>query len=1159
MNKVIFTFIIAFLFIGIQSVAQSNDNVNSAKKNVVFSDINQNGFTANIKIADYKITKHKLNGQNFFTLDIPGFGSSVEIGNPQLAVYKQLLELPEGANVEIEIFEQEKEIIDLNQKGIYDLMKPAQKYVAKIRNPKIEFHFNKSIYNSDANYAKDLLKITRLGKMRSVSLARLEISPMSYNPISNTIEIITKLEFKVKITAYDAVKLQQEKQSLYSPFFIPQTQILLNRGVYEPTAKATTYNQFPHKYVIVADSIFKQSLQPFVRWKEKKGFKVIEAYLQDANVGSTTTSIKAYLQGLYTSATANDPAPSYVLFVGDVAQLPAWGTTTGGSHVSDLHYCEYTNDFFPEVMYGRFSANDTSELNPQINKTIEYEKYLMTDPSYLGKSVLISGYDGSGHGPTYGDGQVNYGVAEYFNSTNAINCKSWLYINGSFNKDAEIFQTIDSGVSIANYTAHGAVDGWDDPKFKVADVANMTNKGKYPLMIGNACITNHFDSPVCFGEGLLRAKGRGAIGYIGASDNSYWDEDYYWAVGYGAIVANPTYATTGLGLYDKMFHTNNEPFSDWAMSSFQYILAGNLAVTQSGGNYTNYYYEIYHVMGDPSLMAYQKVPAQITAYYPPFIPINTTIYQVNTVPHAMVAISQNSSLITSIMSDSNGLAILQLGNNFNVTGVIDIVITAQNYAPYFNTVVGGAANGPYVISSNFVIDDTSANNNTLADFGENIFLDVDFSNLTSHNSVNTSAIIQSADNQITIVNSNCNIGTVAGYDTLKTNNSFNILIDSAAIDGHIVNMEIVVTDNGGVNWTSPINFPIYAPNIVIGESMMKDTLQGSGNGVIEAGEEIIVKVKVYNTGSRDALNVLCEYNSQNSSVTVLNNETIANLAAGSSQWVSFKVKFANNMTQGEFADIIFSFISGAYSGNRSFAQVIGEFDEDFETGNFEKYKWNTSTDKSWITDSVVVYEGDYSMRSAMNLLDDEISSISLTMNILTADTLSFYARVSTESGYDKFQFTVDGVQKGEWSGNKSWSRKSFFIPSGTHTFTWQYSKDYYQAGNLDAVWVDYIKFPPTDAWSSLEYNEEANISDITLWPNPTANDVNLSMNLKKNDPITISVYNQLGQKVMADKVLGNQYIGKNNVKLNVSNLGSGAYVIRINQGEQQFYQKLIIK
>ena len=41
--------------------------------------------------------------------------------------------------------------------------------------------------------------------------------------------------------------------------------------------------------------------------------------------------------------------------------------------------------------------------------------------------------------------------------------------------------------------------------------------------------------PVCFGEGLLRANNKGAVGYIGGSNNTYWDEDFWWAVGNGSI------------------------------------------------------------------------------------------------------------------------------------------------------------------------------------------------------------------------------------------------------------------------------------------------------------------------------------------------------------------------------------------------------------------------------------------------------------------------------------------------------------------------------------------------------------------------------------------------------------------------------------------------
>ena len=87
--------------------------------------------------------------------------------------------------------------------------------------------------------------------------------------------------------------------------------------------------------------------------KQKKGFQIIEAYTNDPNVGTTTSSIKSYVQSLYNSATVNDPAPTYLLIVGDIAQIPSFSGNSG-SHVSDLFYREFdgNGDFYPEMYYG---------------------------------------------------------------------------------------------------------------------------------------------------------------------------------------------------------------------------------------------------------------------------------------------------------------------------------------------------------------------------------------------------------------------------------------------------------------------------------------------------------------------------------------------------------------------------------------------------------------------------------------------------------------------------------------------------------------------------------------------------------------------------------------------------------------------------------------
>ena len=84
---------------------------------------------------------------------------------------------------------------------------------------------------------------------------------------------------------------------------------------------------------------------------------------------------------------------------------------------------------------------------------------------------------------------------------------------------------------------------------------------------------------------MLRAEDKGAVGYIGGSNNTYWDEDYWWAVGSTSnITANPTYAGTGLAIYDRWIHENGESQSDWFFTQGQVIHSGNLAVTQAGGS-----------------------------------------------------------------------------------------------------------------------------------------------------------------------------------------------------------------------------------------------------------------------------------------------------------------------------------------------------------------------------------------------------------------------------------------------------------------------------------------------------------------------------------------------------------------------------------------------
>jgi hypothetical protein len=79
---------------------------------------------------------------------------------------------------------------------------------------------------------------------------------------------------------------------------------------------------------------------------------------------------------------------------------------------------------------------------------------------------------------------------------------------------------------IVNYSGHGANTYWDAPRVTIANIEALTNQGMYPFIVSNACITGTFDTYAeCFMEAWIRKSGKGAIGSLGASNSSYWDED----------------------------------------------------------------------------------------------------------------------------------------------------------------------------------------------------------------------------------------------------------------------------------------------------------------------------------------------------------------------------------------------------------------------------------------------------------------------------------------------------------------------------------------------------------------------------------------------------------------------------------------------------------
>ena len=981
-----------------------------------------------------------------------GYSYTDKQGLPKLPVMRRLIEIPVGAKLEVKIISSSVDEYSLSDLGILNKIMPVQPPLSKSSDQPGKFLINRQAYERDAFQGLHVVSAEILGYMRGTRIARLDISPVDYNPVTGNIKVYTDIVIEVKFTGgnYGATAELQEKTR--SPYFGINQKTFLN-ALPTGTGMRDPMTRYPVKMVIVSDPLFHDALQPYIDWKTRKGFTIIEAYTDDAAVGTTTSSIKNYLTGLYNAGTPEDPAPSFILFVGDVAQIPAFSQS---GHVTDLYYCEYTGDYFPEVYYGRFSATTVAQLQPQIDKTLMYEQYTFPDPSFLGESLMISGVDAS-FAPIHGNGQINYGTGNYFNEAHGFISHNYLY-PASGSSSAAIIQNVSDGVAYGNYTAHGSSSGWANPGFEISDIPGLQNAGKYPLLVGNCCLTSTYNTN-CFGEELLRAQDKGAIGYIGASNSTYWDEDFYFGVGVGPIVLNPTYESTTLGSFDRAFHDHGETFADWYVTQGQMFVAGNLAVTEGSPGMAEYYWQVYCLMGDPSLMVYWGVPEAMSVSYEPLMPLQSAEFTVNASPYAYVAISKDGILHGSALADITGTALVSL-SPISVPGEAEIIVTAQNLQPFIGTVMVASPEGPYIMLQSQTVNDSLANNNQLPEFGESFSFDMALKNVGNTAGQTLSTELSSSSPFIEIRSAQQNWPDILPGEVVMVEATFIVKAADWLPDQHSAEFTLNIT-NGEETWVSGFTLKLNAPELQTTDLMVDDYFNGTGNGNhrMDPGENVVLSIPVTNVGHCAAENTVSHLftNSQGIDIEFIEYSN-GNIGATNMKSAIYNVAISPDVPVGSRIDLFFVTESGLYSDTRIFNPSVGLIIEDFETGDFSAFDWENNSPQPWTITNLGTYNGSYTARSGA-IGNNSSTKLQISMDVAANDNISFARMVSSENGYDFLKFYIDGVEKGSWSGIADWEVVTFPVTAGNHTFKWTFKKDQSATGGQDAAFIDDIIFP----------------------------------------------------------------------------------------------------
>ncbi len=1071
------------------------------------------------------------------------FGRTQKVGAPELPTYNRLIEIPYGAEIQIEYKNIVSESISLDKYGNYKVI-PSQKSLSKSKDFE-PFIIDEKVYSSNAFLGNDLVRVEQLGFMSSMRLARLVISPIKYNPVKNVIEIVRSFEVTIKFVNAD-IKATINAKRIYNnqqSSFLKSK--LLNSKNISSTVSDSPLNR-PLKMIVVSDPMFEATLQPFIKWKREKGIEIVEVYKGDVGVGTTNSSIKAYLKSLWDSSTEESPAADYLLICGDVQQIPTFSAVTNPQDPAptDLYYAEYTGDFLPDIFYGRFSAQTVQQMENIINKVITYEQFLFQDTAFLKKTLLVAGKETSAPAPTCGNGQVNY-AKQFLQNNPSID--TLIYYNpASGNYSTQIRDSISQkGFSYINYTAHCDESGWSSPSLTTSSINVLANYGKFPMFINNCCLSNKFDEYECFGEAILRANNRAGIGAIGGSNYTYWYEDFYWSVGSKSLNLNPVYDSNNLGAYDRFFHNYNEPFNKWYITSGQIMQAGNLSVEQYGSDLSNYYWEIYHLMGDPSLMPYVGLPRTIINNIPDTIALGSSNTQIQTDAYAFVALSQNGVLIGASQADENGLAYINFISQTYQSGYLKVVITNQFSKPIIDSIAVTTPNYPLINISDIKYTNNQSQEVTLLNNNEEYYVNFTLSNLgiVSIDSVDLS--IFNSDNLI-FLDSNEYIGNVGALSNQQIQNRFKVKVIDGVEDKSSLGYNVKI--QGENNYLSNKVFSAKAscPNIVVENlSITIDTANSSF-----VGDEVIIRFDVKNKGNNisDAGNVFI--NNISSNLTYVSNDSLLlnPLTPNAYSSYEFRLNFNPENQQNDIIGFRLGAIANLYGNAKRYDSIpiIGNI-ETFETGNLNSFTWENISAIPWVIDNNPnnSYRGSYSLKSG-SISNNSKTTLSVNFTSIINDSIVFYMRTSTEQNYDVLRFYIDNIIVLETTGEIPWKRYTFSVNQGEHNFKWEYEKDYSQSGGSDAIWIDNVDFPLNGIVLSNN-NLSNNIDNIIVYPNP-AQDFLIVSNLDKDS--TIKLFDSLGRLV---------FIPKNNDNtINTSGLKNGVYYLSIVKDNSNITKKIII-
>ena len=875
------------LLIGSMVSAQNKIQLRSSNRaDCVKSDMTS--LHASFSFSTIEAKNQETKSGSFSWLSMPNTVIGGNEGDPQIPVVNQLIAVPFGANPQITITSYNSTDYKLSDLGIKTLI-PRQPSLRKDQKPEeVPFVYNEQAYQRRGMRAEPKAIVEVMGTMRGVQLGKMTIEPVSYDPVSNTIRVFNDIEVEVTFDSADAKATEQMLVDTYSPYFD-----IVYKQLFNGEMIRTAYENFPDLYttpvkmLVVTTTKYTES-EPFQNWLAWKKQKGIDVDVQTVTSSTNGASIRSLIQSKY-----NAYHPTFLVIVGDENDVTNYETyNISGNYfnpyVSDNPYASVDNDIYHDLYMSRMAVSNVTELGNLIHKIMTYEKYTMSDPSYLDNALLIAGYDSNGWDEAAGRPTIQYALNSYFNTEHGFS-NVYGYVTSNYNG---CYDYLSSGVGFVNYTAHGAIQSWSSPSFTNANANALTNNDKYFLAVGNCCLAANWGNVTytpCLGETLIRASEKGAFGYIGSVVETYWFEDYYFGV--GAHDPEPatvqTVESTMTGMYDALF--DETEFN--SISSIIYI--GNAAVTYAhAAGYENsvddeYYWRAYQCLGDGSVMPYMTQPTVNQVSHASTLGIGVNTFTVNADAGSYVSITRDNEILGVAQVGPEGTVNVKI-TPVTTAGDVMIVVTRNQRQPYIQTIQAVPVEGPYICLDSY--------SPKAAHVGDDTSLDIVFKNVGNSSSTGTTTVTLSSDDVNIITSTKTFSALAAGATTTVSGFLFNI--DANVAEGTPITFHYTAV-NGSNIWEGDFE-------IIAGEAAL-EYKNMAWNGGFVPGETLTLTARFQNAGHYQVTNAIATMSSTSDYVTISDPTiTVGTIAAESEISCAFTITIAANCPEDEEIPVTFT-------------------------------------------------------------------------------------------------------------------------------------------------------------------------------------------------------------------------------------------------------------